>query len=171
MSQTKSRDWLVIIGNFSVVAGLILVAFQINQSTFLVRAEIGTSSYDRLVENDRVTVDPSFAEVWAKSLEQPENLTISEMIQLDGYLYSLINSLEGDQWLYDIGIYEGSNEDLLAYTSGFISSNRFAMSWWTEVKSKYQQYQPILVEEIDRQISSVQVENGVERFKRIQSRL
>jgi hypothetical protein len=171
MSQTESRDWLVVIGNFSVVAGLILVAFQINQSAFLVRAEIGTSTYNRLVENDRATMDPSFAEVWAKSLEQPENLTITEMIQLDGYLNSLINSLEGDQWLYDIGIYEGSNEDLLAYTSGFISSNRFAMSWWTEVRSEYQKYQPVFVEEIDRQISGVQIENGVERFKRIQSRL
>ena len=171
MSQTRSRDWLVVIGNFSVVAGLILVAFQINQSAFLVRAEIGTSSYNRLVESDRVIVDPSFAEVWAKSLEQPENLTITEMIQLDGYLYSLIDLLEGDQWLYDIGIYEGSNEDLLAYTSGFIASNRFAMSWWTEMKSEYGRYQPVLVDEIDRHISSLQVKNGVERFKRIQSRL
>jgi hypothetical protein len=85
MSQTKSRDWLVVIGNFSVVAGLILVAFQINQSAFLVRAEIGASSYNRLVENHRVTVDASFAAVWAKSLEQPANLTITEMIQLDGF--------------------------------------------------------------------------------------
>ena len=168
MSQTKSRDWLAVIGNFSVVAGLILVAFQINQSAFLVRAEIGSSSYNRLVESHRVAVNASFADVWAKSLEQPENLTITEMIQLDGYLYSLIDALEGDQWLYDIGIYEGSNEDLLSYTSGLISSNRFAMSWWTEVKSEYKRYQPVLVDEIDRYLSSRQLKNGVERLKRIQ---
>ena len=171
MSRTESRDWLVIIGNFSVVAGLILVAFQINQSAFLVRAEIGSNSYNRLVENDRVTVDQSFAEVWAKSLEQPENLTISEMIQLEGYLNSLINSLEGDEWLYDIGIFEGTNEDLLSYTSGIISSNRFAMSWWTETRPEHQKYQPVLVEKIDRQISGVPCESDVERLKRIQSRL
>jgi hypothetical protein len=58
VNQTNSRDWLMIIGNFSVVAGLILVAFQINQSSYLVRAEIGSNSYNRLVENDRMMLDP-----------------------------------------------------------------------------------------------------------------
>jgi hypothetical protein len=72
MTQTKSRDWLVVIGNFSVVAGLILVAL---------------------------------------------NLKVSEMVQLDSYLYALIDSIEGDEWLYDIGIYDGSKDDYVAYTS------------------------------------------------------
>jgi hypothetical protein len=171
VSTTNSRDWLMIIGNFSVVAGLILVAFQINQSSYLVRAEIGSNSYNRLVENDRMMLDPSLAEVWAKSLTQPENLKVSEMVQLDSYLYALIDSIEGDEWLYDIGIYEGSNDDYVAYTSGMISGNRFALSWWTEKKSEYQAFQPGLVEKIDRRISSVPIENHVEKFKRIQSRL
>jgi hypothetical protein len=171
VSQTNSRDWLMIIGNFSVVAGLVLVAFQINQSSYLVRAEIGSNSYNRLVENDRMMLDPNLAEVWAKSLTQPENLKVSEMVQLDSYLYALIDSIEGDEWLYDIGIYEGSNDDYVAYTSSLISGNRFALSWWTEMKSEYQEFQPGLVEKIDRQISGVPLENHVERFKRIQSRL
>ena len=45
------------------------------------------------------------------------------------------------------------------------------MSWWTEIKSEYQEYQPVLVKKIDRQISGVLYENDVERFKRILSRL
>jgi hypothetical protein len=171
VSQTKSRDWLVIVGNFGVVVGLILVAFQINQSSYLVRAEIGSNSYNRLVENDRMTLDPGFAEVWAKSLEQPESLTTSEMIQLDGYLHALIDSLEGDEWLYDIGIYEGSNDDYLTYTCRLIGGNRFALSWWTEMKSEYRDFQPVLVEKIDKLLANAPFEEDLERLKRIQSRL
>jgi hypothetical protein len=49
MARPKSRDWLQIIGNPSVVGGLALVALQLNQSTFLMRAELGSSSYDRVL--------------------------------------------------------------------------------------------------------------------------
>jgi hypothetical protein len=168
MNQTRLRDWLEIVGIFSVVAGLILVAFQINQSSFLVRAELGSNAYDRMVSVDQTFIDANFAEVWAKSYEQPEDLTFAEMIQLEGYLTSLLDYLESEKWLYDLDIYEGSIDLLIPYFVGPIIGNRFATAWWAETKSIFDRD---LADKIDQQIANSSVNFDIERYQRIRSRL
>ena len=59
MNQVRSRDWLQIIGNFSVVAGLVLVAIQINQTSHLVRAELGSNASDRYLAVNQIFTDAS----------------------------------------------------------------------------------------------------------------
>jgi hypothetical protein len=167
MSATKSRDWIQIAGNFSVVAGLVLVAFQINQSSYLVRAELGSNSYSQAVSIEQLAVDPELAEVLAKSLERPEDLTVSEMIQLEGYFNSLVIQLAGDNWLYELDIFEGSLDEDLPYFVAAIGGNRFALSWWIEVR---QTYPPAFVERVDTQLANPPFKIDIDRYRRIQSR-
>ena len=168
MNQSKLRSWLEIIGNFSVVAGLIFVAFQINQSTILVRAELGSISYDRLVAVDQTFVNENFARVWAMSHENPEDLTLAEMIQLDGYLTSFMDFLESEIFLYGLDIYEGSIELVIPFYSQTITSNRFASAWWSESKSVFSND---LVDLIDTEVANPSTNLDIERFQRIMSRL
>ena len=169
MSEPEPRDWLAIVGNFSVVAGLILVAFQINQSSHLVRAELGSISFDRLISIDQIYTDASFAEVWAKSHEQPEDLTLAEMVQLDGFLLSYLDFLEAENFLYDLDIYKGSIDVAIPSYVGVISGNRFAMAWWAETKWMYG---PYMADLIDQQIANPSDEKlDIERYRRIMSRL
>jgi len=167
MNPTKSRDWIQIAGNFSVVAGLVLVAFQINQSSFLIRAELGINSYNQAISIEQLGVDLEFAEALAKSHEQPENLTVSEMIQLEGYFNSLLIQLAADNWLYEIGIYEGSLDEDLPYFVAAIGGNEFAMSWWIEVRPTYP---ADFVKRVDTHLANPPFKLNINRYRQIQSR-
>ncbi len=169
MNQVKSRDWLQIVGNFSVVAGLILVAFQVNQSSHFVRAELGMQGTERYLMVDQILADASFAEVWAKSYEHPEDLTLAEMIQIEGYLKSLLSNLDGDNWLYELQIYEGTVDDYsIPWVADTIGDNRFAMAWWAESKSDYT---PEIIGKLDQYLAGQTSHFHIDRYERIKSRL
>lgn len=168
MAQPKSRDWLQIVGNLSVVAGLALVALQLNQSAHLMRAELGSSSYDRVLAANHMIVDGELAAVWAKTYEAPTELTLTEMVRLDGYLDSLVDNVEAEHWLLGLGIFEGSIEEMVSIYAGIISGNKFAMSWWLEAKSNYP---PDLVAQFDRHINNAAHPVDIDRYRRIKSRL
>jgi hypothetical protein len=169
MNQGKSRDWLQIAGNFSVVAGLILVALQINQSSNFVRAELGMHGTERYLMVDQTVADASFAAVWAKSYEHPADLTLAETIQIESYLRSLLSNLDGDNWLYELRIYEGNvDERSIPYVANIIGGNRFAMVWWGESKSDYDQ---TIIDKLDQYIANETSNFRIKRYERIKSRL
>ena len=169
MNQAKSRDWLQIVGNFSVVAGLILVALQINQSSNFVRAELGMHGTERYLMVDQILADASFAAVWAKSYEHPADLTLAEIIQIEAYLKSLLSNLDGDNWLYELQIYEGSTDDeSVPYVANIIGGNKFAMAWWDESKSDYT---PEIIGKLDQYLANQTSYFRIQRYERIRSRL
>ncbi len=168
MNQVKSRDWLQIAGNFSVVVGLILVAYQINQGSHFVRAELGMHGTERYLMVEQITADASFSEVWAKSYEHPEDLTLAEMIQIEGYLMSLLSNLDGDNWLWDLQIYEGTVDENIPYHANIIGGNKFAVAWWNESKSDYT---PEFVSKVDQYLANPTSHFRIDRYERIKSRL
>jgi hypothetical protein len=168
MDQVKSRDWLQIAGNFSVVAGLILVAYQINQSAHFVRAELGMQGTERYLMADQIVADTGFAEVWARSYENPEDLTLADMIQLEAYLTSLLGNLDGDNWLWELQIYEGTVDENIPHIGNILGGNKFAMSWWDEFKTDYA---PEIVSKLDQHLANQPSHFRIDRYKRIKSRL
>ena len=169
MNQVKSRDWLQIAGNFSVVAGLLLVAFQINQSSHFVRAELGMHGTERYLMANQIAVDARFAEVWAKSYEHPADLTLAEIIEIEGYLRSICGNLDGDNWLYQLQIYEGSvDAESVPHVANIIGGNKFAMAWWDESKSDYG---AAIVGKVDQHIANQSSDFRIRRYERIKSRL
>ena len=168
MDQVKSRDWLQIAGNFSVVAGLVLVAYQINQSAYFVRAELGMHGTERYLMADQIVADTGFAEVWAKSYEHPEDLTLADMIQLEAYLTSLLGNLDGDNWLWELQIYEGTVDENIPHIANILGGNKFAMAWWDESKTDYV---PEIVSKLDQHLANQPSHFRIERYERIKSRL
>lgn len=168
MSEIKSRDWAGIIGTFSVVAGLVLVAYQISQASLLIRAELGSQSYDRFFAIGQTYSDAAFANVWAKSLEDPKNLTLAEIIQLDGFLTSIGDTLDAEVWLFELGIFEGSFDADARQWAEFIDSSPFATAWWNEAKSGYLEG---LVHLIDEHLNGQSDRFGAERYRRIRAEI
>lgn len=75
MKASKISEWLQVIGSFGVLAGLILVALQIQQNTVLVRAELVSNASDAWINIDASKQSENFASVLAKSIVNPQELT------------------------------------------------------------------------------------------------
>ncbi len=168
MQVSKIKEWLQVVGSFGVLAGLILVALQIQQNTMLVRAELNSNAWDAWIEIDASKQGENFAGVLAKAIESPRDLTIAEMIELDGYLYTYLDQLVRENEMYQLGIFNFPPGELVRISIYDYFGNEFAQSWWAETKWKFGSE---IVEIIDREMESISANQDIEYFGRIRARL
>ncbi len=95
MKASKINEWLQVIGSFGGLAGLILVALQIQQNTVLVRAELVSNASDAWINIDASKQSENFASVLAKSIVNPQELTTAESLELVDIYSPILTSLSG----------------------------------------------------------------------------
>jgi len=168
MNTGKIGEWLQVIGSFGVLAGLILVALQIQQNTVLVRAELLSNASDAWINIDASKQSETFASVLAKSIVKPHELTAAEILELDGYLFTYIDQLGRDRELYNLGVFDTPPEALVRGSLSDYFGNEFARAWWAETKWKFN---PDITEIIDREMESISVSQDIDYIERIKARL
>ncbi len=168
MKASKISEWLQVIGSFGLLAGLILVALQIQQNTVLVRAELVSNASDAWINIDASKQSESFASVLAKSIVNPQELTTAEILELDGYLFTYIDQLVRDRDLYDLGVFDTPPESLVQGSLNDYFGNQFARAWWAETKWKFALD---IVEVIDKEMQSISVSQDIDYIERIKARL
>ena len=168
MKAGKIGEWLQVIGSFGVLAGLILVALQIQQNTVLVRAELRSNAADAWINIDASKQSESFASVLAKSIVEPQELTAAEILELDGYLFTYMDQLDRDQDLYDLGVFDNPPKSLVRGSLHDYFGNEFARAWWAETKWKFD---ADIAEIIDKEMESISVSQDTDYIGRIKARL
>ncbi len=168
MKVKKISEWLQVIGSFGVLAGLILVALQIQQNTVLVRAELQSNASDAWIDIDASKQSESFASVLAKSIVNPQGLTAAEILELDGYLFTYIDQLGRDRILHEMGVFDTPTETLVDGSLHDYFGNEFARAWWAETKWKFN---VDIVQAIDKEMESISVIQDIDYIERIKARL
>ena len=105
MANTKLDRWIGVVGNLAVVIGLVVVAVELRQTSVIANGELSSEFMANWQEFDRSRQDPSFAAVYAKSIERPDELTLTEQIQLDAHYWSAMNQLELARMLVEAGLF------------------------------------------------------------------
>ena len=80
------NQWLTLMANFGVVAGLILLIVEINQNTEMVRAQINQSRADTAISQQEATYTSDHVPVMLVKVRTGEQLTDEEMIRYETYL-------------------------------------------------------------------------------------
>jgi hypothetical protein len=168
MNSSKLSGWIQVIGNLGVLAGLIMVAVQIQQNTVLVRAELRSNAADAWIDIDASKQSDSFSSVLAKSIIKPQDLTAAEILELDGYLFTYMDQLDRDRSLYREGIFANPPELLVHGSLQDYFGNEFARAWWAETKWKFD---PEFVEIIENEMKNISVTQDMDYIKRIKARL
>jgi hypothetical protein len=78
MDFTKISNWLQITANVGIVGGLLLVGVQLEQNTDLLKTQLLYEESSRMVELETKVIGENAAKVWAKSLTDPQNLTLAD---------------------------------------------------------------------------------------------
>jgi hypothetical protein len=167
MDRSKLGSALTHLGNLAVLAGIVLVAIEINQNSVLVEAQLESELYAAWVDIDASKQSEAFAEVLAKAIEQPEQLTLAEMVELDGYLYSYFDLLWRREQLHSFGIGDDLETEIRGNIRDYFG-NPFAHAWWEETKFKYG---PEFVATFERVLSEISPEQDAQFFGRIEERL
>ena len=131
MDNSKLVNWLQVSANIGIVLGLVLVGLQIKQSSDLAKIELLYEESRRFVEFETMVVGENAAEVWAKSLEEPENLTLAEVRIMESLLWSFVEQLRGTYRLAELGLIEEEDwRNRVENEVTFYLSDPYSRAWW-----------------------------------------
>jgi len=174
MQTSKLNDQLQLLASVGVLAGLLLVAYEIRRNNTLAEAE----SIRTMLEGwDRVFIsqyETDISELITKSREEPKNLTTAEIEKLDGWLSAVSNQylVTFEMSYRDLGYGGVGNpfdpaEDMAAAAENYYGT-AFGRSWYEENKFWFT---PIMREVVDRELAKARSDPHVSQAERIKSRL
>ncbi len=133
LSENASR-WLSLAANLAILAGLVLVAVELNQNSQLTRTALIAEG--SALENQIWTplAGELPGEIIAKAVECPQQLTYADFIALDGFLYTSFNDVYREYELNKEGLFteEEWKAEVDLYAHWFLG-NDFGRVWWEEV--------------------------------------
>jgi len=128
MSDRK-QSWVELGSVLALLGGLALVYMQIEQSTEITRIQLNTSIGQSWRAVDATRQSEEFAKVLAMSIEQPQELTLAEFLELDAYYLGVIDQLESISSAFETGYRESSLEGTIANNAKAYFGNAFAKTW------------------------------------------
>lgn len=174
MRKLRWIDGLQFIASLGVLAGLILVAYEIRQNSDLAEADSVRAmlvGWQQIAYSEYAT---DIVNVHVKSVEDPESLTAAEIGKLSAWLtvvmnqYELTFSMDQRNLGYNYGdAINGPEEELLAGYDYYFGS-RFGRSWYLENRGWLSSE---VIEIMDREMEARPVQSGVSYVERIRSRL
>ena len=136
MNFDRLNRWLQVSANIGIVLGLVLVGLQLRQNSELTRIQLLYEESNRAIELETEVVGEQAAEVWAKSIEAPEELTLAEIRIMEALLWSFVEQLRGTYRLAELGLL--SDEDWQKRAEGevtFYLSDRYSRAWWKNIST------------------------------------
>ena len=133
MDSDRLNRWFSVAANIGLLAGLLLVAVEINQSSELARMELINEGNVALNQVWATTMGENPAESVALSVENPEQMTYQDFVVVDTYLYTSMNLFYRNYELAREGIFDESDwqQPIDLYGTWFLG-NPFGNAWWDE---------------------------------------
>jgi hypothetical protein len=136
MNPYKLGRWLTLAANIGVIAGLILVAVQINQNTAITKAQIANDYYIADMELELAMMGENPADSFNKAVYTPDEITTADAVVLDRYFNYGMVQIQRLQKMDELGMaYEGWRERVNYLRWHF--GNEVGQRWWNEVKDGY----------------------------------
>lgn len=131
MHFKELKKWLQVSANIGIVLGLVLVGFQLKQNSELARIQLLYEESNRAIELETAVVGEQAAEVWAKSIEAPEDLTLAEIRIMEALLWSFLEQLRGTYRLAELGLlnekdWRNRAESEVTFYFGY----PYSRAWW-----------------------------------------
>jgi hypothetical protein len=174
MQKPNWMDRLETFTSVSILAGLILVAYEIRQNNDFAEAEAVRALTVGWQQIDRSMYETDIAGIRIKSIEDPENLTSAEILKMSAWLslianqYSLEFSMDERNLGYDYGDVPNGTEESLVGGFDYYFGSRFAQSWYLENRSWIESR---IVEIMDREYEARPIQSGASYVERMKMRL
>jgi len=137
VDSDRVTRWLTLGANIGVIVGIIFLVIEMRQNSAIATAQVRLDYAAGWRSVDESRQDASFAEVFAKSIKKPEELSPNEVVQLDAYYSGVLDQMMSAQTASTAGLRESSFAEVATSVGAIYFSNEFARSWWTQVRSDW----------------------------------
>ena len=129
MNSMNWKDIAEFVGIIAIVASLLFVGLELQQDRQLTRAELGSNANEFMAEVDLGMSNPDTGRVWAKMLESPQDLSVAEMVQVDGILRSAYTMMIRECYLVVMEVFSEC-QTLVSVVAKNYFANKYAQTWW-----------------------------------------
>jgi len=155
VNSGKLSDWLQVAANVGIVAGLILVGVQLKQNSDLLKTQLMYEESNRAIDIETKVVGENGAEVWAKSITDPKNLSVAEQRVIEALLWSFTEQLRATRMLAELGLLNDEDwRQRVESDTAFYLANEYGLAWWANY-SKGDDFPDDLVAAINDRLSRV----------------
>jgi hypothetical protein len=168
MNTDRLNSWLSLGANLGVLAGIILVAYEINQANLTTRAEMISNHQDRWVTIDLSWQEGEIADAWAKAMENPGELTVAEMVRLNGLMWSYIDHIGTNRMLWELGIFDETiptSEAIISANAYIFFGNEFSRAWLEENRKNLNSETMVIVDKVLAELSANETLESYQRIK------
>ena len=170
MSIDRMNGWLMPLANVAILAGLALVAYELNQNSSLARTALVNDG--NLVQNQiwANVMGETPSEVIARAIECPEEMSFADFMAMDAFLFSSVNMLYRDYQLAEEHIFteEDWKRSVDTYASWYLG-NDFGRAWWDEEARHF--FPDEFVRHVEAQLESTQGGDSYSYWLKLRSSL
>ena len=136
MDTDKFNHGLTLAANVGVLAGLILVAFQIHQNTEITKAQITNDYYLADMQLELAMMGDNPAVSWTKAIYTPDDLTNLDAAVVDRYFNYGIVQIRRLQKMHELGLADNDWESRIGYLNWHFG-NEVGRRWWAYNKDGF----------------------------------
>ncbi len=126
------KDWLQIIANLGLIAGLILVAIQINQNSEITKADLLARGYESVLQYQTARLGETPERVFAKAALTPDELTPEEVaiIRANVVYWTDLHARESSMIQLGLWDFPAREEYLKGHAKWTYGANPVARAFW-----------------------------------------
>lgn len=137
MDLDRGTRLLTLLANVGVIVGIIFLALEMQQTSAIATAEARLAYAAGWRSVDESRQDESFSKVLTKSIETPEQLSLDEVVRLDGYYSGIIDQMMNAYTARKTGLVDAPFGEAANSIGAIYFSNAFARTWWKQVRSDW----------------------------------
>ncbi len=168
MKQSNLHDWIQSVAPIGVVAGLLLVAYELNQNTQQLYGE-GIRGVHIGYRTQAVSeLETDIHSLMVKSFEDPEGLTAEEILKLNTYYILIYDTYLEWENMYEIGSIRYSGVENFRGEIDVLFSSRFGRAWYASNRSWLP---PKFVEILDQELDGRPIQDAPPTVEAIRAQL
>jgi len=136
MDADNPNRWLTLVANIGVIAGLVLVAAQINQNTQITKAQIANDYFLADMDLELAMMGDDPANSWAKAVYTPDELNTKDAAILDRYFNYGLVQIQRLEEMNELGLAHEDWQNRVNYLNWHLG-NEVGRRWWAHVKDGY----------------------------------
>ena len=158
----RVNSWLSFIANVGILAGLVLVAIELNQNTDQLKLQLVFQTTQKLFDNNRDLLGDNPTPAITKSITNPDDLTYEEFLIASSFVLNQLNEWEDRFLIYQAGLI--SDRDWKRHVdenAGWTLGNRFARRYWRVSSSVFE---PEFTKYVDSVITTIDEESTYQEW-------
>jgi len=168
MNISQINNWVQIVAALGVIAGLLLVAYELNQNTKQLYGASIQGIHAAYRSQALIEIESNIHELYVKSFESPDELSTEEILKLDTYYVLIIDQYEEWENMYEIGAVRYSGAENLVNVVDKYFAGRFGRAWYSA--NRYW-LKASIIEVLDRELADIPIQEQPPRAEQIRSRL